>query len=50
MTKVFVLPNQKRNQRVLDEITEAAKVSPLLLVLPKSISTEFQPPEPPMAA
>jgi len=54
MTKVFLLPTKsgKQSQRVLSEIQEAAKVSPLLLVFPhaNAANNNNQPPEPPMAA
>lgn len=52
MTKVFLLPTKsgKQNQRVLSEIQEASKVSPLLLVFPKSNAANNPPPEPPPMA
>ncbi|MCH2057911.1 MAG: hypothetical protein MK214_15120 [Thalassotalea sp.] len=52
MTKVFLLPTKsgKQSQRVLSEIKEASKVSPLLLVFPKGSSVDNPPPEPPPMA
>ena len=51
MTKVFLLPakNGTLPLRLLREIKEASKASPLQLVFPKTTSID-PPPEPPMAA
>ncbi|MGV2871548.1 hypothetical protein [Colwellia sp. E150_009] len=56
MTKVFLLPvpHGKNNKRVLEKITRASSVSPLLLVFPKNATAvntvDNPPPEPPKAA
>jgi len=52
MTKVFLLPtkNGKQNQRLMSDIKEASKVSPLLLVFPKGKPVDNPPPEPPPMA
>jgi len=56
MTKVFLLPvaRGKTNKRVIEKITQASAVSPLLLVFPKNSiaanAVDNQPPEPPKAA
>lgn len=48
MPKVFFLPSS--NQRTMNAVREAAKASPLLLVLPKQQHVDQTPPEPPPMA